>query len=136
LERKSVVIGYPMSLRHRTNNFPLLREGIIATRIGETLEDDHIEPDGTKRRRILRGFLIDGATIPGSSGSPVVLKPVSGRLVKGTIIMNLAPAILLGIIAETRYMPIETEEGYIPSFTGLGLAFDAETVRETIELFF
>lgn len=131
-----LVIGYPIGLRHRTTNFPLLREGIIATRIGETLEDDHLEQDGTRRKRVLRGFIIDGATIPGSSGSPVVLKPVSGRLVRGKIMMNLAPPLLLGIIAETRFALIQTEKGVIPSFAGLGFAFDAETVKETIEQFF
>lgn len=50
--------------------------------------------------------------------------------------MGVPQPVLLGIIAETRYAPIETREGNIPSFAGLGLAFDAETVKETIELFF
>lgn len=131
-----LVIGYPLGLRQGATNFPLLRSGIIATRIGETLEEDYQKSDGTLRRRILRGFLIDGATIPGSSGSPVVLKPTTGRFVKGKIILGSPPAILLGIVAETRYAPVRTPAGDILSFAGLGLAFDAETVRETIELFF
>lgn len=130
------VIGYPLGLRHRTTNFPLIRGGIIATRIGETLEDEIEESDGTPRKRVLRGFLIDGATIPGSSGSPVVLKPTPGRFVKGNIVMGAPQPVLLGIMAETRYAPVRTPAGTIPSFAGLGLAFDAETVRETIELFF
>jgi len=131
-----LVIGYPLGLRQGTTNFPLLRGGIIASRIGETLEDDYQESDSTVRKRTLRGFLIDGATIPGSSGSPVVLKPITGRFVKGKILMDMPPAILLGLVAETRYAPIRTPTGNIPSFAGLGLALDAETVRETIELFF
>lgn len=131
-----IVIGYPLGLRHRTTNFPLFRGGIIATRIGETLEDEIEESDGTLRKRVLRGFLIDGATIPGSSGSPVVLKPTPGRFVKGNIVMGAPQPVLLGIMAETRYAPVRTPAGTIPSFAGLGLAFDAETVRETIELFF
>ena len=131
-----LVIGYPLGLRQGATNFPLLRSGIIATRIGETLVEDYKELDGTLRKRTLRSFLIDGATIPGSSGSPVVLKPTTGRFVKGKIVMGFPPAILLGIVAETRYAPVQTPKGDIPSFAGLGLAFDAETVRETIELFF
>jgi hypothetical protein len=131
-----LVIGYPLGLRHAKTNFPLVRGGIIATRIGENLEDEYKEKDETIRKRLLRGFLIDGAVIPGSSGSPVVLKPTTGRFVKDKILLGLSPAILLGIVAETRYAPIRTPEGYIPSFAGLGLAFDAETVKETIELFF
>lgn len=130
-----VTIGYPLGLRHRTSNLPLIRSGIIATRIGESLEDE-VRTGGVIRRRVLRGFLIDGATIPGSSGSPVVLKPVIGRFVKGNIQMGATQPILLGIVAETRYAPVRTPAGHIPSFAGLGLAFDAATVRETIELFF
>jgi hypothetical protein len=131
-----LVVGYPSGLKHRTTNFPLVRAGIIATRIGETLEDDYRQPTGNYRKRTLRGFLIDGASIPGSSGSPVVLKPLTTRYVKGTIKMNLASVVLLGILAETKYVPIKTPKGDIPSLAGLGLAFDAETIKETIELFY
>lgn len=131
-----MVIGYPLGFRQGSTNLPLLRSGIIATRICEQLEDDYQELDGSIRKRILRGFLFDGATIPGSSGSPVVLKPVTGRLIKGSIAMGSSPPILLGIVAETRFAPISTPKGDILSFAGLGLAFDAETVKETIELFF
>ncbi len=88
------------------------------------------------RKRILRGFLVDGATVPGSSGSPVVLPPISFRNVHGTLQIQTHPLLLLGIIAESRYAPIITPSADYLSFSGLGLAFHAETVRETIELFF
>jgi len=65
-----------------------------------------------------------------------VLKPNSGQYVKGNIVMGFTPSLLLGIIAETRYAPVRTSQGDIPSFAGLGLAFNVETVKETIELFF
>lgn len=130
-----MTVGYPLGLKHRTSNFPLVRAGIISTRIGESLEDE-IEEAGARRTRILRGFLIDGATIPGSSGSPVVLKPTVGRITRGAINLGSAPQVLLGIIAETKIAPIQVNQGTIPSFAGLGLAFDAETIKETIELFF
>jgi len=131
-----LVIGYPLGLRHAKTNFPLVRGGIIATRIGENLEDEHKEEDGTIRKRLLRGFLIDGAVIPGSSGSPVVLKPTPARFTRqGIMLGSPPPPILLGIVAETWYAPVRIPGGYIPSFAGLGLAFDADTVRETIELF-
>ena len=45
------------------------------------------------------------------------------------------PAFLLGVIAETRHAPIRTPAGVYPSFAGLGLAFDASTIRDTMELF-
>ena len=130
-----LVIGYPLGLRHAKSNFPLVRSGIIATRIGENLEDE-VEERGIRRRRLLRGFLIDGAVVPGSSGSPVILKPSIGRFKGGGINIGSSPPLLLGIVAETKYAPVRTPSGTIPSFAGLGLAFDAETVRETIELFF
>jgi hypothetical protein len=84
----------------------------------------------------MAAFLFDGATIPGSSGSPVILKPVIGRLIKRSIYLTVAPPVLLGIVAETYYAPIRQETGIIPGFAGLGLAFDAQTVKETVELFF
>lgn len=85
---------------------------------------------GGTRARILRGFLYDGASIRGSSGSPVVLKPGMGRLIGNGIHMSPAPMILLGIVAEIRFV-IGSD-----NFAGLGLAFDAATIKETIELFF
>jgi hypothetical protein len=32
-----IVLGYPLGLRHSTSNFPLVRGGILATRIAENL---------------------------------------------------------------------------------------------------
>jgi hypothetical protein len=100
------------------------------------LKDKVKTPGGTIRDRNLRAFLVDGATVPGSSGSPVILKPVIGRIQGNTIVMGAAPAVLLGIIAETKYAPVQLGASVIPTFAGLGLAFEVETIRETIELFF
>jgi hypothetical protein len=44
-----LVIGYPAGWRHKNTNFPLVRSGIISTRIGEELEDDYKQPDGSIR---------------------------------------------------------------------------------------
>lgn len=131
-----VTIGYPLGLRQGNTNFPLVRQGLIATKIGELLRDKVSATGGGLRERALRAFLIDGATVPGSSGSPVVLKPVIGRIQGDAIVMGAAPPVLLGIVAETMYAPVQLDAGPIPSFAGLGLAFEVETIRETIELFF
>jgi len=131
-----MVIGYPLGMKHNETNFPLLRSGVIATRIGEPLEDDVLGSSGVRRKRSLRGFIVDGAIIPGSSGSPVVLKPVFGRKVKQSIMGSLPAPLLLGIIAEARYAPVQASAGDSWSYAGLGLAFEADTVKETIELFF
>lgn len=88
------------------------------------------------RKRILRGFLIDGAIIPGSSGSPVVIKPATIRFVRGQMVMQTFSRVFLGIIAETRYAPIVTRDTDFLSFAGLGLAFNADTIKETFELFY
>lgn len=131
-----LVLGYPLGYKQGDTNFPIVRQGIIASQIGSVYGEDYIDSTGTKRTRVLRGFLIDGGSIPGSSGSPVVLKPVMGRIVGRTRMMKTATPYLLGILAETRYAPIRTKIGDLRSFAGLGFAFDAITIQETIELFF
>lgn len=131
-----VTIGYPLGLRQGDTNFPLVRQGLIATRIGDVLRDTVHEADGTLRSRALRAFLVDGAAVPGSSGSPVILKPTIGRIQGDSISLNQAPPVLLGIVAETKYAPVRMGSGVIPGFAGLGLAFEVETIRETVELFF
>jgi S1-C subfamily serine protease len=131
-----MVVGYPLGFKQGDSNFPIVRQGIVASQIGQKFIEESIERDGKKKTRVIRGFLIDGGLIPGSSGSPVVLKPVTGRFVGNNIVMGVPPPYLLGIVAETRYAPIRTNVGDIPSYAGIGLAFDALTVKETIELFF
>jgi S1-C subfamily serine protease len=131
-----MVVGYPLGFKQGDSNFPIVRQGIVASQIGQKFIEESIERDGKKNTRVIRGFLIDGGLIPGSSGSPVVLKPVTGRFVGNNIVMGVPPPYLLGIVAETRYAPIRTDVGDIPSYAGIGLAFDALTVKETIELFF
>ncbi|NOZ21987.1 MAG: trypsin-like peptidase domain-containing protein [Planctomycetes bacterium] len=129
-------LGYPLGFRQGDTSLPLLRQGILATEIGCPVCDVVENPDGSPRERMRRAFLVDGATVPGSSGSPVVLKPVFGRLVRDKIEGKLAPPLLLGIVAETRYAPIVVGKEVKPGFANLGLAFDVETIRETIDLFF
>ena len=135
-----IVIGYPLGIssfavRHKNNNLPLFRSGIISTTIGEELEDD-VNEGGTSRKRRLRGFLVDGGIIPGSSGSPVVFKLNFSRFAGGTLNLGESlPPYILGIVAETRYSPIDSQGASI-SYADLGLVFDASTIRETIELFF
>lgn len=72
-----ITIGYPLGLRQGKSTFPLVRQGLIATNIGTEITDKVQDAAGNLRDRTLRAFLIDGATVPGSSGSPVVLRPVS-----------------------------------------------------------
>jgi hypothetical protein len=129
-----IVIGYPSGLSHKKTNFPLIRKGIISSMIGELLEDDFKGDDGILRKRTIRGFFIDGAIIPGSSGSPIILNPLTMRFVgQNTSIQS--KNLLLGIIAETLYAPISLPRRETYGFAGLVLAFDSETIIETIDLF-
>ncbi|MGH9973637.1 MAG: trypsin-like peptidase domain-containing protein [Nitrososphaeraceae archaeon] len=54
-----MVFGYPelYGLKHEESNFPIVREGIIASRIRENLKERGMT--GNEKERILRAFLID-----------------------------------------------------------------------------
>ncbi len=133
-----MIIGYPSGFVQGETNFPIVRQGIIASQIGQKYIEIIKDKQGNVvEKKIYRGFLIDGGLIPGSSGSPVILKPVIGRYIGSDINFGPTKPYLLGIVAETRYAGISTnEEETIPSFADLGIAFDAITIKETIELFF
>ena len=107
---------------------------IIASRITENLKDKGLK--GNEKERILRAFLIDGAIIPGASGSPVILKPTMGRYIKNSYLVEDFQPVLLGIVSEYRIGCIiqKGSDDYL-SFVNLGLVFRAETIIETIKLF-
>ena len=58
-----MVLGYPLGLKHKTTNFPLVRKVMISTTIGEEIEISTME-NGRIRDRVIRGFIIDGGTSP------------------------------------------------------------------------
>jgi len=132
-----LIIGYPLGLGVGKINRPLVRQGIIATWIGDQITLPTVDEMRRPKAKTVRGFLVDGGVVPGSSGSPVVLKPAIGRVVKGVIQANRpAPPLLLGIVAETQLANVQTARGIVTSLADLGVVFDAETVKETVELFF
>ena len=131
------VAGYPLGLKHQTTNFPLMRIAVISTNIGEKLDIATVESGVTRQRLNLRGFIIDGGASPGSSGSPIMSGASPIRYSKdGSIALGTGPVYLLGIVAEGRIATVESERSDYLSLSGLSLAFDADTIRETIELFF
>jgi hypothetical protein len=83
------------------------------------------------RTKLINGFLIDGAIIPGSSGSPVIVKPSLFRSIEGNYVSDYFPPLLIGIVSEYRNIHTPNFE----SFANLGLAFDASTILETLSLF-
>jgi len=134
-----VVVGYPKGIRQGDTNYPVFRQGMLATRIEEELHEDiAVNSHGTTvYNHTPRGFLIDGAIIKGLSGSPVILKPfLQLSTEEDDMIFGHANPLILGVIAQTRDAPRVTPTGHIESHAGLALAFDADTIRETVELFF
>lgn len=131
-----LILGYPLGLVHSHLNSPIVRQGIVATKIGHRIRVLLPSSSGEPRRVEIPGFLIDAQIIPGSSGSPVVLKPVIGRKVRGKIEMVTATPYLLGIVSATETTAIRMEGYAFPTLAGLGIAYDASTIKETIELFF
>jgi hypothetical protein len=119
------VLGYPLGARVERTNAPLVRFGIISSWIGERIRRGIEWPPGSgvKNDQSLRAFYIDGAIIPGSSGSPVVLIPKSVRHKGSGIEIRPQIPVMVGIVAENH-------EGL-----QMGLAFEAPTVREVIEMF-
>jgi hypothetical protein len=63
------VLGYPLTLRQGLTNLPLVRKGVLASSPRRKLVDPK---SGSSEPKLLRGFLVDGAILPGSSGSPVI----------------------------------------------------------------
>ncbi len=131
----ALVIGYPLGLKHFVTNFPLVRKTTLASRIGEELEIPTME-NGQTRNRILRGFLIDGGTSPGSSGSPVIFTPGAVQMDGKGITFGKRPNLILGVVSEARVAIVESSIGDYPNLSGLALAIDADTISETIEQFF
>jgi len=131
-----LILGYPLGLFHTRIHSPLVRQGIVATKIGERIQVRFRSSSGGPQRVEIPGFLIDASIIPGSSGSPVVLKPIIGRKVKDKIEMGTATPYLLGIVSATETAAIRTEGHAFATLAGLGIVYDASTIQETIELFF
>jgi hypothetical protein len=79
-------IVHPIGIWDRTNNMPVVRRGVAATR-------PDLDYEGRKE------FLIDAACFPGSSGAPVLLCNVGGYVTKfGATIVGTPRFKLLGVL--------------------------------------
>ena len=131
-----MVFGFPDRIRHSASNTPFIRTGSISSQLGSTLEDKITDPEtGQERLRTVRGFLIDGTTVPGQSGGPVVLAPIVNPDAEGGSGYGTQPMTLVGVIAETTFATVRSGQWDIEGFAGFGLAYDAETIIETINEF-
>ncbi len=62
------------------------------------------------------------------AGSPVILKPVAGRIVKNKVQLGQCQPVLLGIMSETRYREPEQR-----TLADIGLAVNATMIKETVD---
>lgn len=124
------VLGYPLTLWQGVSNLPIVRKGVLATSPRRPLA----KVDGTP----LRGFLVDGAILPGSSGSPVI--STSTRFFPGDIAGTPSRPLVLGVVAQewgrgdlARYDATASTVGPpIEGYANLGFAHSATTIIETI----
>ncbi len=131
-----VLIGYPVGIQHHSSNYPIARQGMIASIFGETLEDEVTDENKLTRKRVVRGFLVDGGIVPGLSGSPVISKPGKLRYSSQGMHSSASGPSLLGIVSETTYASVKAERFEGHAFADLGIALYLETIRETLDLFF
>jgi hypothetical protein len=125
-------IGYPLGYSQGVNNLPIVRQGVIATSLLYDLSGGALSD--TRALGPHPAFLVDGGVVHGSSGSPILLKPVAGRLVRGVYEIGNTDPVLLGILAKTKTATIPNNDE--PTYAGMGLAFRSEAIQETIERFY
>lgn len=130
-----VMIGYPVGIWDSSNNMPIFRKGITATR-------PELDYEGRKE------FMIDAACFPGSSGSPVLLFNIGGYTTKtGNVMLGSTRIKLLGVLyagpqltvegniqvvpVPTKTIPISVSQ--IP--TNLGLVIKAERILDFEDIF-
>jgi len=126
-----MIVGYPAGLQQGQTAHPLVRQGIIASRIGERTA----VPQQGASPKLLPAFYIDGGIVPGSSGSPVVLKPVGVRRKHGSLVVGEVTPWLLGIVSTTIHVTVGDPGQQFQSLAGLGLALDSDEIQRTIEAY-
>jgi hypothetical protein len=129
------VIGYALKLQQGTTSLPLFRKGVLATSPRRRL----LDPDSGAS---LRGFLVDGAIMPGSSGSPVIT--TSRRFISGDLEVTPYRPLVAGIVAQEwgrgelqRYNAAANSAAArdIEGYANLGFAHSSATIIETIAEF-
>lgn len=123
-----LVVGYPAGIREVATNRPIVRHGIISSDPQAPFTTTRRE-NGVEVERVVRGFVIDCQGLRGSSGSPVILDtPPTGvtRIVASTGGRVSPDPVAIGIVSQ----------GWITELPDvLTLAYSAETIRETVQLF-
>jgi len=122
------VLGFPMGLVDGIQDYVVVRQGAIA-RVRDRLDSPTVKT-----------FLIDSFIFPGSSGSPVVLKPEM-LSIEGTkppiqrayligVVQGFIPYVDTAVSLQTRRPRVTFEEN-----SGLAKAVAADYIQETIEAY-
>jgi hypothetical protein len=132
------LLGFPGSMFDKRNPSPILRTGVIATAPLEGYAfNDRLRAMFSDLPERLDGFLIDANVFPGSSGSVVVLKPVSAEVGIGgsTMVSNRKKRpYVLGVLADS--IPINDTALHAVQRMGVGVVYSSETIRTVIESFY
>ena len=123
-----IFVGYPKGIFDTANILPIARRGIIASPLDVDYEG-------------LPAFLLDGAVLAGSSGSPVMMHGLTARLQRseGRAVHLTRRSRLLGVLAASH---VYSDELVVPGperatvtvdhEASLGLVFRAHTIEEAI----
>lgn len=96
-----IMVGYPIGLWDKLNNFPLFRKGITSSHPAVDFDGKSIG-------------IVDIAALPGSSGSPIVIANTSPYF-SGTKIVAEPRFILLGILYAYQPFPVDGEIIDVPT---------------------
>lgn len=113
-----LMVGYPNSLMDETNNKPLIRSGITATKAT-------IRFNGNKE------FLVDLPCYPGSSGSPVFIAEESRISKNGSINFGNPFFIMIGVVKNAL---ITNNPALLGHHIDIGTAVNYEAINELLDL--
>lgn len=119
------ILGYPSGIYDPRNAYPILRSGIIATDPHNSFQFNAQLREKYGFPADIKGFLIDAAIFPGSSGSLVLRKPINNEY-------PYAPY-AVGIISDS--IPIEDLELKSTQRIGLAVVYSSDAIIETLALF-
>jgi hypothetical protein len=125
------IVGYPLEMAHARAYAPIVRRAMIANRPSQRPMIDARFPSGELDQFELRGFLIDGFILPGSSGAPVLLVNSHARAPNN----GREGLPFLGIVSRTSFTRIRLGGRDLPVLSGIGIVFESATVFETLDAF-
>ena len=112
-----IVVGFPRGFYDRTNHFPIVKKGIIASGWGSYFEGESY-------------FLIDAKLFSGSSGSAVLTKPSEQVFTNGKRYESKSGkrSVLLGVYSGEPYLGDESS----PEYLDVGIVWYSQNITEIL----